>query len=229
MIRIGDSENRSLRLEFNWKEDKFGTIMDILRVGCVAAMLVFFALSVFGCKDKAEAKEDVWLIVEPNEPVLIFSDQPATIAEIVLEDALDFTFRQDGEELNFNYNEPNVYTYDFEPEKAVSFIINALYKCWVSSDEDVAVRYEPNEPEHVWKCSCGQGWDEMLEIFCGCGKTYKTLDIIMKCIPTWPDYIELEKDLVLRYDFPEPNDPMLIHFPSDTRIISKGTKIYFKE
>lgn len=48
-------------------------------------------------------------------------------------------------------------------------------------------------------------------------------------IPTWPDYIELEKDLVLRYDFPEPNNPLLIHIPSEFWIIGKGTKIYFKE
>ena len=48
-------------------------------------------------------------------------------------------------------------------------------------------------------------------------------------IPIWPDYVELEKDLVLRYDFPEPNNPMIIHVPSDEWLIKKGTKIYFKE
>lgn len=52
---------------------------------------------------------------------------------------------------------------------------------------------------------------------------------ILRYIPTWPDYIELEKDLVLRYDFPEPNNPLLIHIPTEYRIISEGTKIYFKE
>lgn len=48
-------------------------------------------------------------------------------------------------------------------------------------------------------------------------------------IPTWPDFIKLDRDLILRYDYPEPNNPMLIHTPSETRTISKGTKIYFKE
>ena len=50
-------------------------------------------------------------------------------------------------------------------------------------------------------------------------------------IPTWPDYIELEKDLILRFDFPEPNNLLmkLIHEPTAYKIFSKGTKIYFKE
>lgn len=53
--------------------------------------------------------------------------------------------------------------------------------------------------------------------------------LLEKIIPTWPDYIELEKDLILRYDFPEPNNPYLIYFPFNKRTISKGTKIYFEE
>ena len=74
----------------------------------------------------------------------------------------------------------------------------------------------PPEPNHVWECSCGEGWGEMFEIFCGCGKVYKTLDIIMKCIPTWPEYIELDKTLVF--------ETRGNYFTSP-----KGTKIYFKE
>lgn len=61
---------------------------------------------------------------------------------------------------------------------------------------------------------------------------YRILTIserVNQAIPTWPNYIELEKDLVLRYDFPEPNNPLLIHFPNEFRIFSKGTKIYFKD
>lgn len=51
-------------------------------------------------------------------------------------------------------------------------------------------------------------------------------------IPTWPDYIELEKTLVLRYDYPEPNTPphaISILPQYDTWVFNKGTKIYFKD
>lgn len=69
----------------------------------------------------------------------------------------------------------------------------------------------------------------------GCGKRipiHESHFCLRQYIPTWPDYIELDKDLVLRYDFPEPpepNDPLVIHAPSEFIIISRGTKIYFKE
>ncbi len=95
---------------------------------------------------------------------------------------------------------------------------------------------EPNKlgiriiaPEENWKCSCGMDWGEMFEIFCDCGKTYKTLDIIMKCIPTWPDYIELEKELVIK----EPADISEIagreHDFSFSIELAKGKKINFKD
>lgn len=48
-------------------------------------------------------------------------------------------------------------------------------------------------------------------------------------IPTWPDYIELDKDLILRHDYPEPNNPLEVYTPNNKWIISKGTKIYFKD
>ena len=83
-------------------------------------------------------------------------------------------------------------------------------------NESELMLVHPPEIKHVWECSCGQGWGEMFEISCGCGKVYKTLDIIMKCIPTWPDYIELDKDLMIDGDS--------LRYP-----ITKGTKIYFKE
>jgi len=71
---------------------------------------------------------------------------------------------------------------------------------------------EPNEPEP----------NEPIELkFGGDNMTWS--------VPTWPEYIELEKDLVLRYDFPEPNNPLEIHIPYQKYVIGRGTKIYFKE
>lgn len=46
-------------------------------------------------------------------------------------------------------------------------------------------------------------------------------------IPTWPDYIELEKDLII--DLSHKNDPNnpTIHYHD--YVIVKGTRIYFKD
>ena len=78
---------------------------------------------------------------------------------------------------------------------------------------------EPNEPETLHISEVVPVPEVSVDMF----------GLLTKFIPTWPDYIELDKDLVLRYDFPEPNDPLLIHTPSAYKIFSKGTKIYFKE
>jgi len=60
MKRIGDSEIRSLRLEFDWKNDKLGTIIDFLRVGCLVAIMILFISLICGCKDEP-------IIDEPND------------------------------------------------------------------------------------------------------------------------------------------------------------------
>ena len=87
--------------------------------------------------------------------------------------------------------------------------------------------HTPPEQEYSWKCSCGEGFGEMLEVSCSCGKIYKTFDILMKNIPTWPEYIELEKDLIIKL----PERPNLFQgaFRKEQFRFPKGSKIYFKE
>ena len=46
-------------------------------------------------------------------------------------------------------------------------------------------------------------------------------------IPTWPDYIELDKDLI--YFVPDDNDEWTIGDGVEVILIHKGTRIYFKE
>lgn len=83
---------------------------------------------------------------------------------------------------------------------------------------------EPNESETPyfliaepdWKCS-------------GCGKTIPISEghfCLMRYIPTWPDYIELEKDL--RIDTPDTSEPNSPYTNAWEIQIPKGTKIYFK-
>ena len=53
------------------------------------------------------------------------------------------------------------------------------------------------------------------------------LENIMKHIPTWPDYIELEKTLIIGHEeYTNPNGSKTIFHGIE---IGKGTKIYFKE
>lgn len=94
--------------------------------------------------------------------------------------------------------------------------------------------YEPNELEYTAKdepalgrlakdlCGVGTAW------YCSvCKKTYSNEHFcLMPYIPTWPDYIELEKDLVIISPDSTPDDPG----ENDSWVITfnKGTKIYFK-
>lgn len=83
----------------------------------------------------------------------------------------------------------------------------------IVSIETSVVLFEPNEPE------------------------FRILTIserINQAIPTWPDYIELEKDLVFganNYVFPFASyDGYHVSTgATNTLVIPKGTKIYFKE
>ncbi len=124
-------------------------------------------------------------------------------------------------------------------EKAIEIIYKTMWKTWGDTPlvdiDDFPVRFpEPNEP----KCE-GHGYTA---IYCPeCHNfpepkepTMQESDIIpmetdrymldfMSLIPTWPDYIELEKDLVI--DVP-------VEFGEIRTFgyqLIKGTKIYFKE
>ena len=114
MIRIGDSKIRSLRLEFNWKEDKLGTIIDILRVGCVVFLLFLFASLVFGCREKAEAEVSTDITIEAFGPNDVALWDETVFLEITLTNEPNFTdsdriYLYEGDDFNIviEKNEPN--------------------------------------------------------------------------------------------------------------------------
>ena len=275
MIRIGDSKIRSLRLEFNWKEDKLGTIIDILRVGCVMFLLFLFASLVFGCEDRTEAE-----VSEPNDYILFNSNEDDyAIGKILPTSYTDIGCTYNGETLTLNIVDNEIVS-NQPAEKTVEIIFKSLYNCYVNDGIDVndlTVRFEglsePNEPEcsHERLYGTSRGFNDD-SIYCAtCGEAIKILEPepnepeltytaeeldeiykdepslgrlvkdlygvgegrllwkkdLHKIIPTWPDYIELDKELMIKL----PERPNLFQgaFRKEQYRFPKGTKIYFKD
>lgn len=91
---------------------------------------------------------------------------------------------------------------------------------------------EPNEPKVDYSyihLIADPNWE-----WSKCSKCSKKVHIaeghycLMQFIPTWPDYLELEKTLHLYWENPNP-DPNISWNIDDEWIIGKGTKIYFKD
>lgn len=186
--------------------DKMKKLIEILIVVVVLFMLAF----AFGCKDKVEARAKVIYnraltdtevaqiyddpFYEPNEPKLTYTE----------------------EELDEIYKD----------EPALGKLVKSLYGFIEPSEpEDSKIKEEyestgylwiPDTNElskYKWYCSCGRGIREMSTYECrDCGKTYSAFEVILNNIPTWPDYIEIKKDLVI-----------------GAWVIEKGTKIYCKD
>lgn len=120
---------------------------------------------------------------------------------------------------------PEVLTWsrtDEEPPEAVWYYDGEItHRYTLNTPEESEITIETGEARIIY----GDPWSE-LEIEPEPNEPMK----YSLPIPTWPDYIELEKDLILRFDYPEPNNLLmkLIHEPTAYRIFSKGTKIYFK-
>lgn len=150
--------------------------------------------------------------------------------------------------LTFKIIEPNEVSFSAGGENEI--ICNstreewlAVFYTYVSGKEptgQITVRFdEPNEP----KTYTIEEIDEIYKDEPALGRLAKDLygvgegRIVLredwhKLIPTWPDYIELEKTLILRYDYPEPNTTsheVSILPTYEKWVINKGTKIYFKE
>lgn len=99
--------------------------------------------------------------------------------------------------------------------------------------EIFAIEADPNEPEPKIKILEGNGLRRI--DFTGDPDPFKpSVTDLNRIIPTWPDYTELEKDLVI-----DANDYVFAYGSyagrhiqtgvTDTLIIPKGTKIYFKD
>lgn len=92
---------------------------------------------------------------------------------------------------------------------------------------------EPNEPEYTYVCTRCKGITESAELLavhnCRSITTGKRElpDQLTRLIPTWPQYIELEKDLVCFP--PDDNDVCTVGDGIEWLLLTKGTKIYFKE
>lgn len=89
---------------------------------------------------------------------------------------------------------------------------------------------EPNEPECKHAGHSLYGYSGSDDVFCsGCNKAIKSepFTSVLQFIPTYPDYIELEKDLWL--DERHKSDPNDTGSGYDYVMIEKGTRIYFKE
>ena len=183
----------------------------------VITIIMLALAGLVGCKDKAEA-------YEPEESRGITFE----------EDEIDITWEMDypidinfGEGVTFRLGEDNEIVCGGSRRKWLRIMYESM--SGKEPTEKVVLRFtEPNEPEEIkvsicYKCPPTPN-DGNIH-FCPGHKQ------ITDFIPTWPDYIELEKDLILRFDYPEPNNPLmkLIHTPIAYKIFSKGTKIYFKE
>lgn len=126
-----------------------------------------------------------------------------------------------------NITEPNEPNWQPSSDKSVDVMINEPN--------------EPNEPEWGFFSIANPNWEYSTCSECGArihiSEAHWCPKQILRYIPTWPDYIELEKDLVIlhpKYEV-EPgvyltdvNCVRLFEYqPKD--ILPKGTKIYFKE
>ena len=128
--------------------------------------------------------------------------------------------------------------------EAIQGFINQGYTLDHNAASEGRIEFiEPNEPEcnHDRIVGFSQGFHSSSTWCAVCGDTIKTYELgdpnavlhyhepepePMKYslpIPTWPDYIELEKDLIFNA---LPYDP---NYPGNGIVITKGTKIYFSE
>ena len=175
-------------------------------ITCVALILLSYA--VCGCREKAEA-------TEPNEP---------HDAMTICDKCPHFGWSEEPKP-----NEPKLtYTIEeldeiYKDEPALGKLAKRL---WGFGEP------EPNEPEeselHII-CDCGMKYDIRGKELCYKSR-YTFLTDFVKAInpkskiPTWPEYIELEKDLYIDISS-RVRDPE----KGRTWNLVKGTKIYFKD
>jgi len=111
--------------------------------------------------------------------------------------------------------------YDFHSEPEPNKTYSPIYDRALSAEEiaeiDNRLAPEPNEPEEgsilVETDTGDYVWMKPTKFRFG--------------IPTWPDYIELDKDLIIESSHKnDPNNPLVSHYDV---VLEKGTRIYFTE
>lgn len=168
----------------------------------IIVMLVLFLLAAcFGCKEKAEASE-------PNEPEV---ESVANWVEAVERWPKAQGYITD----NFGRTLP-------------------MWQSCPDKSTDVMVSVDPPKPnEPTWRKGSGESLslslpEPMLQVSEGYSfniwKPNDTIVVSLDFIPTWPDYIELEKDLIIQ-------SPWYGEYwkPIITCTLEKGTKIFFKK
>ena len=149
------------------------------------------------------------------EGEVICSKSPKEAVEIIYK-TLNGYYGSDEHDLPIRFPEP----YDLE-----------IWSCDIDSNGNVYVPSEwvsePNEPEYteseleeIYKDEPALG--KLAKYLYGYGTPPTAHYDITHFIPTWPDYIELEKDLIIHRPGSKENDYYVWFF-------NKGTKIYFKD
>lgn len=205
----------------------------IIKISIILTVLfgLFFCLAFcLGCKEKAEAEEDVWLTTDSNEPV-----EPEN--KHILELTADY---------EITTQEPNYLVVELwdktgwyiNKEDSDILVTNRrrveIIKPYVITKQEPGYLRvdEPNEPEPSvveFQCSCGC-WYKVIGYDLCYSQKYSVVTDVPKSmkyslpIPTWPDYIILENDLYIEI-------PIEVFGPIETRtyVYRKGTRIYFKE
>ena len=213
----------------------------------VTWFLIAFLLALFlaGCKDKVEAK--TWSHTDEELPKAVWyfdgkttikylpeSDYSIEISDFNAPDDFDIVIEkpEPNELWEVEWTAENwVKTVKLEPNEpiATKIIEGQLFydkregiepekRMWIFDGDrfnrlDDITTPEPNEPEgliYIWEPNEPQ-------------------KVSLDFIPTWPDFIKLEKDLMIIW----PNEPFDIdevQYNYQPQIyISKGTKIYFKD
>ncbi len=198
--------------------------VEIVCIVAVALMVVFGGLTFCSILTEGTVKAETY---EPEEPLGITFEEPNESAIALIDESR-------GIFVIVEPNEPKTYTAEeldeiYKDEPALGRLAKSMWGLAESNEptawDDIGEPDVPgrNESEYKWFCSCGKGIRKMSIYECrDCGKVYNPLDVILKNIPTWPDYIELEKDLVI--DLPDDHSIGIYEI-----ILGKGTKIYFKE
>ncbi len=184
--------------------------IEILIAAIVVAVLFGVVFCFVGCKDKAEAATKSRVAQKVDEDIRRASE-PNDITTITLPDPND---------ISYNWEVYLEVTLTNEPNFAET---DRIYLYEGDEFDIVIEKKEPNEPKKFYTTEeLDEIYKDELELTFveATWEPYNEYDL-NHIIPTWPDYIKLEKDLIASYP----------HFEGHTviNLLPKGTKIYFKD
>lgn len=207
----------------------------------IVVVVLFLLAACFGCKDKAEAHE-------PNEPELEYRE---TNGIPICPYCQKPTERTGGYGLvTLLYYEPvyDVNGINTNPDRNTMTMSWECQECgndyttsgnaydgysYCGKFDIVIEESEPNEPDYSWFHPIADpNWEYSTCSECGTKihitETHYCPNYILRIIPTWPDYIELKKKLIIGHEeWINPIDGSKTEW--NGIVLTKGTKIYFKE